>query len=156
MISEFNAVVRNIEQEEYFKETAKLPDYSLAALQSLPMLKIALPESVLPEQAKTYLPGTFNRPVMYNGSSFLDPVQLKGTVPMTASELETRIADTKLPDGLVKQLSMELTMKIPDSYSRSVERASSGNSMLGHNPNPAVMSYRDMPKPYTPMAKTKV
>jgi hypothetical protein len=143
---------------EYQREVAVSPDYSLKELFRLPLLKVMPPAEASIKQPDSARPGYFSTAVeIYNAQNRLKyavptPLQLLAdhVKPGQSSLAPTLDELLNLPRlGLEQRITLELT-KLPNDYIAASKIASSGESMLGSNPNPSVMSYRDTLKPYTP------
>jgi hypothetical protein len=151
-IATFNGADRKSIQDVYFMQVVKQPDYA-GNLMLLPLLKVnALPETLVEKQPdKSYLPSVMQQIRQYAGGSFLDPASLKSTIPF-ASGLESKVSDSLFPDVIAKQLSLDV-FRLPPVYMQANERAASGESILGINPNPSAISYLAPLKPYVPVQK---
>ncbi|MFH1181354.1 MAG: hypothetical protein V1702_00170 [Candidatus Woesearchaeota archaeon] len=145
-----------IEKLEYWRETAKIPDYSLKDLLGLPLLKVTPP---VEEITVKNLGNTINylspQPALYNSQnmpkydaptplqSLADHVKSGGS--FVSSTLEDLFSLPRL--DLEQRLTRELT-KLPDNYIQSTDRAAASESMLGNNPNPSVIGNLYAMKPY--------
>jgi hypothetical protein len=142
---------------EYRREVAVIPDYSSKEIFRLPLLKVMPPTEASIKKPDS-LPGYFSNTVeIYNAQkrqpyAVPTPLQLladhvKPGQSSLAPALDELLNMPRL--GLEQRITLELT-KLPNDYLAASKIASSGESMLGSNPNPSVMSYRDTLKPYTP------